>query len=99
MTINKYLTHTITIVQVTMAKGVRNTVEVTNVPAFITSRKGVVGTGSGNFAQSETVIFLKPDQTITRDDEITFDGVTHPVVKIFPARNFQGVHHLEVTLG
>jgi len=99
MTIDKYLTHTITIVQVTMAKGVRSTVEVTNVPAFITNREGIVRTGSGNFAQSDTIIFLKPSQAITKDDEITFDGITHPVMEIKRARNAQGIHHLEVTLG
>lgn len=99
MTIDKYLTHIITIIQVTMAKGVRSTVEVANVPAFITNRESVAKTGSGNFAQSETVIFLKPDQGITKDDEITFDDITHPVVDIKRARNFEGIHHLEVTLG
>lgn len=99
MTIEKYLTHKVTIKRITMAKGVRSVVEVTNVSAFITNRKGVVRTGKGNFAQSETIIFLLPDQAITEDDEITFDDVTHPVVEIKRARNFQGVHHLEVTLG
>lgn len=99
MTIKEYLTHTITIKHITMAKGVRSMVETANVPAFITNRKSVVRVEKGNFSQSDTVIFLLPDQTITEDDEITFDDITHPVVEIKRARNFQGIHHLEVTLG
>jgi len=98
-TINRYLTHTVTIGTVTMAAGVRTVVDVENVPAFITNRDGVTRSGSGTFIKTETVIFLKPDQSISFDDQITFDGNTFPVVDIYKARDEVGVHHLEVLLG
>ena len=82
-----------------MAAGVRSVVETANVPAFITNRERTVPGDSGVQVKSNTVVFLKATQTIGLDDVITFDSVTYPVREIRKARNFAGVHHLEVLLG
>jgi len=99
MTIDQYLKHTVTIGRVTMTAGVRSVVETASVPAFITNRIKVITDNTGAHTLSETIVFLKPTQTIGEDDVVTFDGVTYPVGRIYKARDFTGVHHLEVKLG
>lgn len=96
--IDKYLTHTVDVVKVTMAAGSRSTTTVEDVAARITSRTKVVRDSGGDRYSSVTIIWFKPDQDINGQDEVVVDGKTRPVAEIVKARGKSGIHHLEVEL-
>lgn len=96
--INKYLTHLVDIVKVTMAAGLRSTTTVEDVAARITSRTRIVRDAGGDRFVSATIVWFKSDQDIDGQDEVVVDGITRPVAGIVKARGRSGVHHLEVEL-
>ena len=97
MGIGKYLTHSIDIVYVTMAAGVRSTITVTGVPAFITQKAVVLRDESGDHFGTRNVIFLKGDVTLNEIDELVVDNKQRPIANIFRARTRSAaIHHLEV---
>ena len=98
ITIDHFLKHKVDVVKVTLAGGRRTTETEEDVPAFITSRQGVARDEFGDHFTSATVVFFKPDQDISQQDEVVIDGVTRPVRNVVKARNDRGVHHLEVEL-
>ena len=97
--INKYLTHNVDIIKVTMIKGVRSTSTVTNQPAFISNGEKVVVDRLGSHLIKYTKIYMKPDTDINLGDELLFDGRTRPIKNILKSRNLAGIHHLEVEVG
>lgn len=96
--IDKYLTHLVDIVKVTMAAGLRSTTTVEDVAARITSRMRIIRDAGGDRFVSATIVWFKPDQDIDGQDEVVVDGKTRPVAEIVKARGRSGVHHLEVEL-
>lgn len=98
MSIDSYLTHLVDIVAITISKGERTEVTTTNVPAFITSRREVIHDSRGDRLASKTVVYLRPDQALTEQDEIIVDGQQRPIAGISRARNAVGIYHLTVTL-
>jgi hypothetical protein len=98
MSIDTYLTHLVDIVAVTISKGERTEVTTEDVPARITSRREVVHDSRGDRLASKTVVYLKPDQTITGQDEIIVDSQQRAIAAIVRARDAVDIHHLEVTL-
>ena len=97
MSINKKLKHTIDIVYVKMAKGVRSTITSTDVPAFITQKTVVLKDESGDHLGTRHVVFLKGDVTLDEIDELIVDSKQRPVVSIFRVRTkSDAIHHLEV---
>ena len=98
MSIDSYLTHTVDIVTVTISKGERTETVIENVPARITSRREVVRDSRGDRLASKTVIYFKPDQVITEQDEVIVDNQQRAVSRINRARGAVGIHHLAVAL-
>ena len=98
ISIDPFLKHTVDVVKVTLAGGRRTTETEKDVPAFVSSRQGVARDETGDHSVSTTVVFFKPDQDISQQDEVVVDGVTRSVRNIVKARNDRGVHHLEVEL-
>ena len=94
-----YLTHEVSIVTVTTSLGSRSTVVTTGVPAFIESRRVIVADAAGDHVQSDTIVWLKPDQAISEKDEIYVDGQNRNIRRINRVRMKNGdIHHLEVEL-
>ena len=97
--ITHYLTHEVDIVAVTMTLGSRTVSTTTGVPAFIESRRVVETDAAGEHVESDTIVWLKPTQTISEDDEILIDGMNRPIRRINRVRQKNGdIHHLEIEL-
>ena len=98
LSIDRFLTHTVDIVKVTMSAGSRSVTTVEDVPARITSRIRVARGVGGDRQISKTIVWFKADQDITEKDEVVVDGKTRPVSQIVRARDKVEIHHLEVEL-
>ena len=100
MPISQYLTHTVTIVKVNLKKGAREEEEISNVPAFICSKRSVVRGVSGDHFVDQTLVFLEHDANVTEQDEIKVDNVATPIAKITAPRSTRSSteSHLEVLL-
>ena len=100
MPISQYLTHTVTIVKVTLARGERTEVEISDVPSFICSKRSVVRGVSGDHFVDQTLIFLEHDANVTEQDEIKINDVATPIAKITAPRSTRSSteSHLEVLL-
>ena len=96
--IDSKLVHSIDIVHVTLSRGERSVTITSGVSAFVTSVSRVSRDAAGVHYETDTVIFLKPDQTIEEKDEIIVDSKYRPVAGINYCRDRAGLHHLEVTL-
>jgi len=98
--ISKYLTHTVTIVKVTLARGERTVTEIDDVPAFITSIRTVIRDVSGDHFVDKTLIMLEHDTDVTEQDEIKVGSVASPIAEIRAPRSTRSSNasHLEVLL-
>jgi len=96
--IDQFLKHTVSINTVTFSEGSRSITTVDDIPAFITQRRRLGRSVAGDSEESHTVVYLKATQTITREDEIIFDGETRPVKDIHTPRNLAGVMYKRVFL-
>jgi len=97
MSIKRYLTHKVDIVNVTLTRGIRSTVTMPDVAAFITQVGGKISDDSGDHFYMKTVIFLEGDVDVSIGDELIIDSHQRPVVDILYARTTaSGIHHLEV---
>lgn len=68
-TISKYLKHTVFIVTTTLTRGEETTTE-TEVAAYVTTYTAVIQDVSGDHFVDKTLVFLKPDETISEKDKI-----------------------------
>jgi len=98
MSIDTYLTHLVDIVTVTISKGEREEVTTEDVPARITSRREIIHDSRGDRLASKTVVYFKPDQAVTEQDEVIVDNQQRAIAAIVRARDAVDIHHLEVTL-
>lgn len=96
--IDSHLVHTVDIVHVTMARGDRSVTITSGVSACVASVSDVHRDASGIHYETNTLIFLKPDEVITEKDEIIVDGKYRPVAGIEYCRDSTGIHHIEVKL-
>jgi len=95
---NARLTHTVSIVNVTISAGARSESVQTNVPARVAEKRELIRTAAGDRLASNTVVYLKHDANVSEQDEIIVDGKQRPIVKLVHARDEAGVHHLEAYL-
>jgi len=93
-----HLTHLVDIVNVTLTEGVRTTSTQSNVACRIQERKITFKDALGNHLATETIVFFAPDAVINNGDELIIDGLQRPIKKIWPARDRNAVHHLEVSV-
>ena len=98
--ISKYLTHKVTIVKVTLARGERSESEISDVSAFVTSRRTVFRDASGDHFADKTLILMESDADVTEKDEIKVNDVASPIAEIKAPRSTRSsnVSHLEVLL-
>jgi len=98
--ISKYLTHRVTIVKVTLARGDRTEKEISNVPAFVTSVRTATKDISGTHFVDRTLVFLEHDADVTEQDEIKVSDVASPIAEIRAPRSPRSstASHLEVLL-
>lgn len=97
MSIERFFTHTVDIVYITMTAGIRSEVISADVPAFITQKVVVLRDESGDHFGTKNIVFLKGDTTINEIDELIVDEKQRPITKIFRVRTRSAaIHHLEV---
>ena len=98
--VSKYLTHRVTIVKVTLARGDRSVTEIPDIPAFICSKRTVIRDASGDHFVDKTLVFLEHDANVTEQDEIKVNDVATPIAKITPPKSTRSsdASHLEVYL-
>lgn len=97
--INERLTHTVSIVKVSMVRGVRTEAASVSEDAFIEEGSRVLRDDLGSHLQSYTRVFLNSDADVDIGDDIIVGSVTRPVINISSVRDPDGLHHLEVELG
>jgi len=98
-TLRGLLRHTVDIVKVTIARGIRSTDIISDIPAFISERSYVIRSEAGDVLGSRTVVFLNRDANVAEQDEIIVDGIQRPISRIVKARGRPRlIHHLEVEL-
>ncbi len=100
MTIRKYLTNTVSIVHVTVSRGVRSETVDEDIPAFVATVRRIQSDATGDHVIYETEVFLNNDITILDSDEIIADGVQRGIKTIRPIKNprTNKLHHIEVIL-
>ena len=98
--ISKYLTHRVTIVKVTLARGERSEIEIPDIAAFVASKRTVIRDVSGDHFVDKTLIFMDPDANVTEKDEIKVYNVASPIAEIKAPKSTRSstVSHLEVLL-
>jgi len=97
----RYLKHLVDIVHVTVTYEGRTETKDEDVKAFVSERKMIVQSATGNRLDVATVVFLSGDETIAEGDEIIFDGEQAPVIRLLARRTGRSstIHHYEAILG
>ena len=96
--IDQKLVHSVDIVHVTISRGERSVTITSGASAFITSASRVTRDASGVHFETDTIVFLKPDEVVNDNDELIVEDKYRPVAGIEYCRDNAGIHHLEVTL-
>ncbi len=102
--IDAYLVHKVDIRHITTSRGDISVTTDTDVPARIVERTEVVRSGSGdNIGGSDvafrvTIVYVKPDQVVGFQDEVTIDSQTKPVRRIENVRDDVGIRFKRIFL-
>lgn len=98
--IDQYLTDVVDIRHVTLVRGSRVVTTDLNVASKITQHDTIIRDISGNIRGTDrrTVVYLKPSQSISVEDEVILDSIARPVQRIEKIRDDVGIHHLEAYL-
>lgn len=96
--ITPYLKHTVSIVKVAMAAGVRTVTQVDNVPAFVFEDRGLRRNREGDLEHATTCVYLEPDQDVVEVDEILFNGRQRPIRRLTPTRDDVAVKFIRLEL-